>query len=168
MSADLLPALRPSRVEWNKGRVVGQKRPLLPKHVWSIRVRVEMADNLRDLALFNVAVDSMLRGCDFVDLRVRDVFAAGRVKECTSIVQRKTGRPVRFEITETTRQSLERWIAEPDCGGRPSLAEPVPREPASVDPPVRADRARLGHLDRPVAGRLRNTFDAPHQGRTDL
>lgn len=63
-----------------KGRIVGQKRPLLPKHVWSIRVRLELADNNCDLALFNMAVDSKLRGCDLVRLRVNDVYAAGRVK----------------------------------------------------------------------------------------
>jgi integrase len=73
-----------------------------------------MAGDLRHLALFNMAVDSKLRGCDLVRLRVRDVFAAGRVKERASITQSKTGRPVRFEITETTRDSLERWIATPE------------------------------------------------------
>ena len=72
MSIDFLPALRPERPAWNKGRIIGQKRPLLPKHVWSIRVRLEMADNRRDLALFNMAVDSKLRGCDLVCLKVRD------------------------------------------------------------------------------------------------
>lgn len=69
MSIDFLPALRPERPAWNKGRIIGQKRPLLPKHVWSIRVRLEMADNRRDLALFNMAVDSKLRGCDLVCLK---------------------------------------------------------------------------------------------------
>ena len=66
MPANFLPALRPVRVAWNKGRIIGQKRPLLPRHVWSIRVRLEMADNPRDLALFNLAVDSKVRGCDLV------------------------------------------------------------------------------------------------------
>lgn len=117
MSINLLPALRPSRVPWNKGRIIGQKRPLLPRHVWSIRVRLEMAGNARDLALFNMAVDSKLRGCDLVGLRVRDVFAAGRVKERASVIQSKTGKPVRFEITETTRLSLERWIRDPEMIG---------------------------------------------------
>lgn len=117
MSTQYLPALRASRVAWNKGRIVGQKRPLQPKHVWSIRVRLEMADNARDLALFNRAIDSKLRGCDVVRLRVRDVFAAGRVRERASIPQRKTGQPVRFEITEPTRQSLECWIANPEMLG---------------------------------------------------
>ncbi len=106
MSTDLLPALRSPRIAWNKGCIIGQKRPLQPKHVWSIRVRLEMADNRRDLALFNMAVDSKLRGCDLVCLRVRDVFVAGRVKERASMTQSKTGKPVKFEVTETTRQSL--------------------------------------------------------------
>lgn len=79
MSADLL-------------RIVGQKRPHLPRHVWSIRVRLEMAGNIRDLAQFNMAVDSKLRGCDLVALRVRDVSAAGRVKERASMIQSKTVR----------------------------------------------------------------------------
>jgi len=117
MSTELLPALRPTRVAWNKGRIVGQKRPLQPKHVWSIRVRLEMADNPRDLALFNMAIDSKLRGCDLVRLRVRDVFAAARVRERASITQRKTGQPVRFEIPEPTRHSLERWIVNPEMLG---------------------------------------------------
>lgn len=117
MPTDFLPALRPEHPAWNKGRVIGQKRPLLPKHVWSIRVRLEMAGNKRDLALFNTAIDSKLRGCDLCCLKVRDVFAAGRVKERTSVIQRKTGKPVRFEITETTRQSLESWIADPEMLG---------------------------------------------------
>ncbi len=117
MSTELLPAIRPTRLAWNKGRIIGQRRPLQPKHVWSIRVRLEMAGDTRDLALFNMAVDSKLRGCDLVALHVRDVFAAGRVKERASITQSKTGRPVRFEITETTRQSLERWIDSPEMRG---------------------------------------------------
>jgi integrase len=117
MSTELLPAIRPTRLAWNKGRIVGQKRPLQPKHVWSIRVRLEMANNTRDLALFNMAVDSKLRGCDLVALRVRDVFAAGRVKERASIAQRKTRRPVRFEITDNTRQALEQWIATAEMRG---------------------------------------------------
>lgn len=108
-----LPAIRARRPAWNKGRIVGQKRPLLPKHVWAIRVRLEIAENHRDLALFNLAIDSKLRGCDLVKLKVADVFAAGQVKERASIIQSKTQKPVRFEITEGTRKSLLRWMDEP-------------------------------------------------------
>ena len=110
MSIDFLPALRPERPAWNKGRVIGQKRPLLPKHVWSIRVRLEMANNRRDLALFNMAVDSKLRGCDVVSLRIADVAAAGAVRSRAIVIQQKTGRPVQFEITEQTRRSLTSWL----------------------------------------------------------
>ena len=108
-----LPAIRARRPAWNKGRIVGQKRPLLPKHVWAIRVRLEIAENHRDLALFNLAIDSKLRGCDLVKLMVADVFTAGQVKERASIIQSKTQKPVRFEITEGTRKSLQRWIDDP-------------------------------------------------------
>lgn len=76
-----------------------------------------MSGNRRDLALFNTAIDSKLRGCDLVRMKVRDVYAAGTVKERTSIVQSKTGKPVRFEITETTRHSLQRWIADSEMTG---------------------------------------------------
>ena len=117
MSIETLPALRPTHAPWNKGRIVGQKRPRLPKHVWSIRVRLEMADNRRDLALFNRASDSKVRSCDLVCLKVNDLCAAGRVKERASVTQSKTRKPVRFEITETTRLSLERWIKDPEMIG---------------------------------------------------
>ncbi|MDO6758445.1 tyrosine-type recombinase/integrase [Phaeobacter inhibens] len=105
-----LPAIRAKRIPWNKGRIIGQKRPLLPKHVWAIRVRLELAGKLRDLALFNIAIDSKLRGCDLVRLRVADVYSAGQVKERASILQSKTNQPVRFEITEGTRASLKAWL----------------------------------------------------------
>lgn len=108
-----LPAIRARRPAWNKGRIVGQKRPLLPKHVWAIRVRLEIADQTRDLALFNLAIDSKLRGCDLVKLMVADVYAAGQVKERASIIQSKTRKPVRFEITEGTRKSLAAWLQDP-------------------------------------------------------
>ncbi|MFJ1292640.1 tyrosine-type recombinase/integrase [Paracoccus yeei] len=122
MSTELITTSPPpARIAWNKGRIVGQKRPLQPKHVWSIRIRMEMSGNLRDLALFNMAIDSKLRGCDLVRLQVRDVFAAGQVRERASVIQQKTGRPVRFEITETTRTCLKQWIASPAMTGRQYL-----------------------------------------------
>jgi len=108
-----LPAIRACRPAWNKGRIVGQKRPLLPKHVWAIRVRLEIAENHRDLALFNLAIDSKLRGCDLVRLMVTDVYASGQVRERASIMQSKTGTPVRFELTSGTRASIERWLEDP-------------------------------------------------------
>jgi len=108
-----LPAVLPKRHAWNKGRIVGQKRPLLPKHVWAIRVRLEISENTRDLALFNMAIDSKLRGCDLVSMKVADVFTASQMKERASVLQSKTQKPVRFEITEGTRKSVVTWLKDP-------------------------------------------------------
>ena len=102
---------------WNKGRLIGQKRPLLPKHVWSIRVRLEMQGSARNLALFNLAIDSKLRACDLTRLRIDDIWSAGRARDRATIVQRKTGRPVQFEVTEQTRASLERWVPSAQAAG---------------------------------------------------
>ena len=110
MSIDQFPALHPLRPAWNKGRLVGQKRPLLPRHVWSIRVRLEMSGNKRDLALFNMAVDSKLRGCDLVSLRVRDITHGNQVLSRAMVIQRKTQRPVQFELTEPTRSAVSAWL----------------------------------------------------------
>ena len=97
-------------IPWNKGRLVGQKRPLKPKDVWTIRVRLQIRSRKHDLAMFNLAIDSKLRGCDLVALRVDDVCAGGRVRDRATIVQKKTGRPVQFEITENTRSSVQEWL----------------------------------------------------------
>ena len=105
-----LPATTPKRRAWNKGRIIGQKRPLLPKQVWAIRARLELADNLRDLALFNVAIDSKLRGCDLVKLAVSDLVKDDRVRERVSVIQSKTKRPVQFELTENTRETVLAWV----------------------------------------------------------
>jgi hypothetical protein len=91
------------RAPWNKGRLIGQKRPLKPKEVWAIRVRLQLEERRRDLALFNLALDSKLRGCDLVRLQVSDVCVGSRVRDRATVIQRKTGRPVQFEITEQTR-----------------------------------------------------------------
>ena len=99
-----------SRVAWNKGRLVGQKRPLRAKEVWAIRVRLQIENRKRDLALFNLAIDSKLRGCDLVSLRVDDIAAGGHVKDRATIIQHKTGRPVQFEIMDQTRVSLQEWL----------------------------------------------------------
>ena len=83
----------PLRTPWNKGRLVGQKRPLRPKEVWAIRVRLQIKHNKRDLAMFNLAIDSKLRGCDLVSLRVDDIAVGGHVRDRATIIQRKTGHP---------------------------------------------------------------------------
>ena len=91
------PASR--KAPWNKGRPTGQKRPLKPKHVSAIRIRLQLEGRKRDLALFNLAIDSKLRGCDLLCLQVDDVSAGGRVRDRGTVIQQKTGRPVQFEIT---------------------------------------------------------------------
>jgi len=93
-------------------RMSGQKPPLKPKEVWAIRVRLQIRGKPRDLALFNLAIDSKLRSCDLVALRVSDVATGGSVKDRAVIVQQKTGRPVQFELTEQTRESVRAWIAQ--------------------------------------------------------
>ncbi len=118
MSIIQLPAITPKRPPWNKGRHIGQKRPLLAKQVWAIRARLELSDNLRDLALFNLAIDSKLRGCDLVRLNVADLVAGDRVRERVTVVQSKTKRPVKFEVSENTRQSIWTWVCRPEMLGR--------------------------------------------------
>lgn len=113
METPNLPAIRALRPAWNKGRIVGQKRPLKPKHVWAIRVRLELAENHRDLALFNMAIDSKLRGCDLCRMQVVDVMASGQIKERASVLQNKTQKPVRFEISEGTQASVAKWMEDP-------------------------------------------------------
>lgn len=113
METSNLPAIRALCPAWNKGRIVGQKRPLKPKHVWATRVRIELTENHRDLALFNMAIDSKLRGCDLVRIKVVDVMASGQIKERSSVLQSKTQKPVRFEISEGTRTSVAKWMEDP-------------------------------------------------------
>jgi integrase len=112
-----LPAVTPKRRAWNKGRLVGQKRPLRPKQVWAIRARIELTGNLRDLALFNVAIDSKLRGCDLVTLKVTNLLSDGKVRERVSVVQSKTNKPVQFELAENTRETVTNWIRSPEMIG---------------------------------------------------
>lgn len=95
---------------WNKGKLIGQKAPLKLKEIWAIRVRLELSQRTRDLALFNLAIDSKLRACDLVKLKVRDISHGDRVTSRAIVMQQKTGRPVQFEITEQTRKTLEDWI----------------------------------------------------------
>jgi hypothetical protein len=169
MQTPNLPAIRALRPAWNKGRIVGQKRPLKPKHVWAIRVRLELAENHRDLALFNLAIDSKLRGCDLVRMKVVDVMASGQIKERASVLQTKTQKPVRFEISEGTRASLDRWMQDPLIVGSEYLwPGPFLRTVSHLDPPVCANCSQVGCFDRLGGQRLWHTFDAPDQGHTDL
>ncbi|MGF6917949.1 tyrosine-type recombinase/integrase [Paraburkholderia sp. 40] len=99
-----------ARVPWNKGRLTGQKPPLKLKEIWAIRIRLQLSARVRDLAMFNLAIDSKLRACDLTKLTVRDVCHGEYVTSRATIMQQKTQRPVQFEITEQTRDSVETWI----------------------------------------------------------
>ena len=98
---------------WNKGKLIGQKKPLKLKEIWAIRFQLQMAERRRDLALFNLAIDSKLRGCDLIKLRVSDVTHGGRVMSRAKVMQQKTQQPVQFEIADRTKVGLQ-------CGTRPS------------------------------------------------
>ncbi|MBV8665240.1 MAG: tyrosine-type recombinase/integrase [Burkholderiaceae bacterium] len=106
---------------WNKGKLVGQKAPLRISEIWAIRVRLEIFGRIRDLALFNLAIDSKLRGCDLVQLHVYDVCHSGHVAARASVMQQKTKKPVQFELTAGTRQSLSNWIAKAELCDRDFL-----------------------------------------------
>jgi len=98
------------RVPWNEGKLVGQKAPFKLKEIWAIRVRLHIASRCRELALFNLAVDSKIRACDLVQLRVHDVCHGQSMASRALILQQKTQRPVQFEITEPTRDAVSAWI----------------------------------------------------------
>ncbi|MGJ7522687.1 tyrosine-type recombinase/integrase [Variovorax sp. LT1P1] len=98
------------REPWNKGKIVGQKAPFKLKDIWALRVRFQMEDRLRELALFNLGIDSKLRGCDLVSLKMRDVSHGDQIASRAVVMQHKTQRPVQFEITPGTREALLKWI----------------------------------------------------------
>ena len=98
------------RAPWNKGRLIGAKPPLRQKHVWAIRTMLQVERSKRDLAMFNLAIDSKLRGCDVVAVTVDDIAPNGYAIDRATVRQRKTGRPVRFELTEQTRQAVDDYL----------------------------------------------------------
>ncbi len=104
------PAPAPRPTPWNKGKLIGARPPLRPKHVWSIRTRLLISGRTRDLAMFNLAIDSKLRGCDIVALRVEDIAPNGYAVDRATVRQKKTGRPVKFELTDQTRQSVDDYL----------------------------------------------------------
>jgi integrase len=97
---------------WNKGKLVGQKLPLKLEEIWSIRTRLDISKNLRELTMFNLALDCKLRSCDFVKLKVRDIAHGTTVQSRAMLIQQKTGKPVQFEITPKTKNTLINWIKE--------------------------------------------------------
>lgn len=150
METPKLPAIRALRPAWNRGRIAGQKRPLEPKHVWAIRVRLELAENHRDLALFNMAIDSKLRGCDLVKMKVVDVMASGQIKERASVLQTKNPETATFrDFGRHSCLGREMDGRRTDGRIRVSLAGPVSRTPAHLDSPVCSNCQGLGHINWP-------------------
>jgi integrase len=109
------------REPWNKGKIVGQKAPFKAKDIWALRVRLQMESRLRELALFNLGIDSKLRGCDLVSLRVRDICHGSQVATRATVMQQKTQRPVQFEITPATREAVQKWIKQAQLGSEDFL-----------------------------------------------
>jgi integrase len=109
-NTNTIPKARTHPQPWNKGKLIGPKPPLRPSQVWAIRTRLQMENRKRDLALFNLAIDSKLRGCDVVAIRVEDVAPGGYALDRATIRQKKTGRPVRFELTDQTRSAVDDYL----------------------------------------------------------
>ena len=153
-------------IPWNKGRI-GQKLPLKLREIWAIRVRLQLRSNLRDSALFNLAIDSKLRACDLLSLRVADIAHEDRVSARAMILQRKTRRPVQFEITELSRDAVQAWAraarlrhSDYVFPGRSGRAQLSTRQ--------YADRSPMGSRDRIGYRFLRDALDAAYKGCADL
>ncbi len=95
---------------WNAGRKLGAKRPLKPKEIWAIRFMLDQDKKVRDRALFDLAIDSKLRGCDLVKVRIADLVAGGRIRDRAMVFQQKTKRPVQFELLEPARTTILAWL----------------------------------------------------------
>ena len=156
------------QVPWNKGKIVGAKPPLRPKHVWSILTKLQVEGRTRDLAMFNVAIDSKLRGCDVVALKVDDVAPGGYSADRATVRQKKTGRPVKFELTESTRQAIDEYLRLTGQEARRiSVHRPTP-EWTYDGPPVCSPPIPLARRHRTGPAPVRDAFPSPDQGDLDL
>jgi len=162
MKATILSSV--PRVPWNKDKLTGQKPPLKLREIWAIRIRLQLGARTPDLAMFNLAIDSKLRACDLTKLRVRDVCLGSRVVPRATVMQQKTQRPVQFEITEQTRESVGVWIKA--AGLLPS--EPDTRVAPSIDASVCAARASLDTVSWTRRHRVRHAHNASDQSIPDL
>lgn len=149
---------------WNKGKIIGQKPPLLPKHVWAIRTNLQMGRRVRDLALFNLAIDSKLRGCDVVRLRLEDVAPNGYAIERAIIRQQKTGHPVKFELIEQTRCSVDEYsrFSRLAISGARRPGEPFD------DKAIRSSLGSVARSGWPRLNALRYALTPAHKGDADL
>ena len=156
------------RQPWNRGRIIGPKPPLKPKHIWAIRQQLKTAGRVRDLALFNCAIDAKLRGCDLVKLRVSDVAPGGVLRARATMIQQKTGRPVHFELTEPARETLASWLRR--RGGRPGdwlfQSRKWPGAHLSARQYARLVGRWVALVD--LEPRVRHAQPAAHEGRAGL
>lgn len=147
------------RIPWNKGRLTGQKPPLKLREIWAIRTRLQMSSNVRELALFNLAIDSKLRACDLTRLQVQDVCMGGHVVSRATSMQQKTQRPVQFEVTEQTRQSVAAWISARGLKPTDYLFPSRLHIAAFVDAPIfahRPDRSKMPWCDASCEYRMQH------------
>lgn len=153
------------REPWNKGKLIGQKPRLKLKEIWAIRIRLQLAKNIRELAMFNLAIDSKLRGCDLVSLKVRDVTHGNQVALRAVVMPHKTQRPVQFELTEPTRDAVGAWIIQAKLKSDQFLFPS--RLHKSLHLSTR-QYARMVSQWVGSIGRVWHALDAPHQGDADL
>ncbi len=157
---------------WNKGRLIGQKPPLKLKDIWAIRIHLQIGKRIRDLAMFNLAIDSKLRGCDLVNLRVRDIAHSNHLLPRAMIMQRKTQRPVQFELTEQSRAD-QRGCCRMDCQGQSQarrilVSQSFTKLSTHLNTSVRANRTPMGQFDWPRSRSLWHTHNASYQGDLNL
>ncbi len=155
---------RANRKPWNAGRIVGAKPPLKPQHIWALRTRLQMEKRVRDLAMFNVAIDSKLRGCDLVRLRLGDVTVGGTVRTRSTVIQQKTGRPVPFELTATTRSALAAWLCVRLTGESDWLWPSRSRAGGHITTAIRASGRSLDGSDRARPRQLRYPQPEANEG----
>lgn len=160
----------PSKHEpWNKGKLTGAKPPLRPKNVWSIRSKLQAEEKMRDFAMFNLAIDSKLRACDVVAVKVEDIAPNGYAADRAIIRQKKTGQPVRFEMTEQTRQAMDEYPRV--SGKKPGQLLFSGRRGADLrhdDQTICSARFEVDCWHWSGCTRFWHSFASPNQGDTDL
>ena len=163
-----IPTIR-KQTPWNKGKLTGAKPPLRPKHVWSIRTKLQIEGRVRDLAMFNLAIDSKLRGCDVVAIKVDDVAAGGYTADRATVRQKKTGRPVRFELTEPTRQAVDEYLKAANKRARRVLVRRPSWSPKKHHhTPICAPGIGLDRQCRAGSEAIWDAFTATHESDLDL
>jgi integrase len=156
------------RSPWNKGKLIGSKPPLRTKDVWSIRTKLQVEHRIRDLAMFNLAIDSKLRGCDVVSLTVQDVAPNGVAIDRATVRQKKPGHPVRFELSEQTREAVDTYIGAAQEGRRIPVRKPALSWPLSHDQTVRPSHIRVNCPDRPGFSTVWHSLAPPYQSHAHL